>query len=138
MILSKDVVNHFGSLITIAFMAGSDGKENASGFPDIEREYCDIVMQIKKGEPYIESLFSQRMIDLYMSAFEAEISAYQLTNTPLPTVVEILAKQVCDNANSAERYYCKQTFDSFVKKMSDAFDRPALPYLLSKASDILR
>ena len=138
MILSKDVVNHFGSLITIAFMAGSDGKEDASMFHDIEREYCDIVMQIKKGERYIESPFSLRMMDLYMRAFEAEISAYQLTNTPLPTIVEILAKQVRDNANSTERFYCQQTFDSFVKKMSNAFDRPALPYLLSKASNILR
>ncbi len=135
--LNKNVVNHFGSLITIAFMAGSDDKEDTSEYCDIEREYCDIVMEIKKGERYVESTFSQHMIELYMSAFEAEISAYGLSNTPLPTTVELLANQVSENADSSERIYCKQTLDNFVKKMANAFDRPALPYIFSKASNIL-
>ena len=72
-----------------------------------------------------------------MSAFEAEISAYQMLNTPLPTIVEKLATIVRDNCNTSERMYCKQTLDNFAKKMAVAFDRPALPYILSKASNII-
>lgn len=135
--LNDNLVNHYGSLITIAFMAGSDGKEESYQYSDIEFEYCNIIMDIKKGEKYVESYFSQHMIEIYMSAFEAEISAYQMLNTPLPTIVEKLATIVHDNCNTSERMYCKQTLDNFAKKMADAFDRPALPYVLSKASNII-
>jgi len=135
--LNDNLVNHYGSLITIAFMAGSDGKEESYQYFDIELEYCNIIMDIKRGEKYVASYFSQHMIELYMSAFEAEISAYQMLNTPLPTIVEKLATIVRDNCSSIERTYCKQTLDNFAKKMAIAFDRPALPYILSKASNII-
>ena len=135
--LNENLVNHYGSLITIAFMAGSDGKEDSYHYSEIELEYCNIIMDIKKGEKYVESYFSQHMIELYMSSFEAEISAYQILNTPLPAIVEKLATIVRDNSNSSERLYCKQTLDNFAKKMAIAFDRPTLPYILSKASNII-
>ena len=55
--LNDNLVNHYGSLITIAFMAGSDGKEESYQYSDIELEYCNIIMDIKKGEKY-EGLLS--------------------------------------------------------------------------------